>query len=78
MPAPFPQSHERYWPRSLHRQYRGPSGNAQKRIQLRQTAFFYKADPDYGRRMAEELNLDVKKIEALAKMSPEERENATR
>jgi hypothetical protein len=30
---------------------------AQKRIQLRQTALFYKADSDYGRRVAEGLGL---------------------
>ena len=29
-------------------------GGAQKRIQLRQTALFYKADPDYGRRVAKD------------------------
>ena len=33
--------------------------NAQKRIQLRQTAIFYKADPDCGRRVGEGLELDV-------------------
>lgn len=31
-------------------------GNAQKRIQLRQTTLFYKADREYGRRAAEEQN----------------------
>jgi catalase len=43
--------------------------NAQKRIQLRQTAIFYKADAEYGRRVAEGLSLDVKEIEKLAEMS---------
>ena len=33
-------------------------GNAQKRIQLRQTALFFKADPDYGRRVAQGLGLE--------------------
>ncbi len=47
-------------------------GGAQKRIQLRQTVFFYKADPDYGRRVAEGLKLDLKEIERLAKMSLQE------
>ncbi|MFH1626406.1 MAG: catalase [Pseudomonadota bacterium] len=51
--------------------------NAQKRIQLRQTALFYKADPDYGRRVAKGLKLDIKKVEALAKTSQEERAKAT-
>ena len=52
-------------------------GGAQKRIQLRQTALFYKADHDYGRRVAEGLGLDVKKIERLAGISQEERAKAT-
>jgi catalase len=52
-------------------------GGAQKRIQLRQTAVFYKADPDYGRRVAEGLGLDVKEIERLAAISQEERLKAT-
>jgi catalase len=52
-------------------------GNAQKRIQLRQTALFYKADADYGRRVAKGLGLDVKEVERLAAMSQEERARAT-
>ena len=52
-------------------------GNAQKRIQLRQTALFYKADPDYGRRVAEGLRLDVGEVERLAGMCQEERAEAT-
>jgi catalase len=51
--------------------------NAQKRIQLRQTAVFYKADSEYGRRVAEGLGLDVKEVEKLAVMSQEERAKAT-
>ena len=51
--------------------------NAQKRIQLRQTAVFHKADPEYGRRVAEGLRLDVKEVERLAGMSQEERAKAT-
>jgi len=50
---------------------------AQKRIQLRQTALFYKADPDYGSRVAKELGLNIKKVEKLAAMSPEDRAKAT-
>jgi hypothetical protein len=50
---------------------------AQKRIQLRQTAIFYKADPDYGRRTAEGLGLEILEIERLAKMSQEERAKTT-
>jgi len=52
-------------------------GNAIKRIQMRQTALFYKADPDYGRRVAGGLGLDVKEVEHLAEVSQEERVKAT-
>jgi catalase len=52
-------------------------GNAQKRLQMRQTAIFYKADPEYGTRVARGLELDVKKVERLAGMSQEERVKAT-
>ncbi len=55
----------------------GHLGGAQKRIQLRQTALFFKADPDYGRRVAEGLKLDVKEVESLANMSHDERVKAT-
>jgi catalase len=52
-------------------------GGAQKRIQYRQCAIFYKADSDYGRRVGQGLNLDVKKIENLANMTQEECMKAT-
>ncbi|MBN1678529.1 MAG: catalase [Candidatus Thermoplasmatota archaeon] len=52
-------------------------GGAHKRIQLRQTALFFKADPDYGRRVAKGLGLDVKEVEKLARMSQEDRAKAT-
>ncbi len=50
---------------------------AQKRIQLRQTALFYKADPDYGQRVAEALDLSLDEVRRLAAMSQEERVRAT-
>jgi catalase len=50
---------------------------AQKRIQLRQTALFFKADPDYGSRVAKGLSLDIKEVERLANMTAEERARAT-
>lgn len=50
---------------------------AQKRIQLRQTALFYKADKEYGRRVAEGLGLDRSEIKRLAELSQEERVKAT-
>ncbi|MGA7874717.1 MAG: catalase, partial [Desulfoferrobacter sp.] len=49
-----------------------------KRIRYRQAALFYKADDDYGRRVAEGLGLDVKQMERLAAMSAEERAAATK
>jgi catalase len=52
-------------------------GKAQKRIQLRQTALFHKADHEYGRRVAEGIGLDVKEVERLAGMSDEQRAKAT-
>ena len=52
-------------------------GNAQKRIQLRQTALFFKADPEYGRRVAEAIKLDIKEVEKLAGMSQDQRAKAT-
>ncbi|HEX9907265.1 MAG TPA: catalase-related domain-containing protein, partial [Thermoplasmata archaeon] len=51
---------------------------AQKRIQLRQAALFFKADPDYGRRVAEGLGLDAKEVERLAQMSQDDRAKATK
>jgi catalase len=53
-------------------------GGAQKRIQLRQTALFYKADPEYGSRVTDGLKLDIKEVERLSKMSQEERSQATK
>jgi len=55
----------------------GHLGGAQKRIQLRQTALFFKADPDYGRRVAKGLKLDIKEVEKLANMTHDERAKAT-
>jgi catalase len=52
-------------------------GGAQKRIQLRQTALFFKADQEYGRRVAEGLGLELAEVERLATMAQEERIKAT-
>jgi catalase len=52
-------------------------GKAQRRTQLRQTALFYKADLDYGRRVGEGIGLDVNEVKRLADMSHEERAKAT-
>lgn len=51
--------------------------DALKRIQYRQAALFYKADEDYGTRVAKELGLELSKVAALAAMSHEERVAAT-
>ncbi len=53
-------------------------GGAQKRIQLRQIAVFFKADQEYGRRVPEGLGLDLKEVERLARMNHEERAKATK
>lgn len=52
-------------------------GGAQKRIQLRQCAIFYKADVDYGTRVAKGLGLSIREVKRLAAMSQEERAAAT-
>ncbi|MDI9434366.1 MAG: catalase [Planctomycetota bacterium] len=52
-------------------------GGAQKRIQLRQCAIFYKADADYGTQVAKGLGLNVSEVKKLAAMSQEERIKAT-
>jgi catalase len=51
---------------------------AQRRIQLRQTALFFKADEDYGMRVAQVLELEKDEVKRLAAMSQEERVKATR
>jgi catalase len=55
----------------------GHLSHAQKRLQRRQTALFYKADPEYGARVAADLGLDLADVENLARMSQEERVKAT-
>lgn len=50
---------------------------AQPRLQLRQAALFYKADPEYGSRVAEGLGLDVNRVKLLASMSQEDRVKIT-
>lgn len=52
-------------------------GGAQERIQMRQTALFYKADPEYGQRVGEGLGLDMEKVKSLAAMTQEQRVQAT-
>ena len=52
-------------------------GKAQKRIQMRQAAIFYKADKEYGSRVADGIGLDVNEVKRLANMSNEERAKVT-
>jgi len=51
--------------------------NAIKPIQMRQTTLFYKADVEYGSRVARGLKLDIKEIKQLASMTQEELVKAT-
>ena len=53
-------------------------GGAQKRIQERQAAVFYKCDVDYGAKVAQGLGLDVARVKELAAMSNQERAEATK
>lgn len=50
---------------------------AQKRLQLRQTALFYKADKDYGKRVAKGLGISLEEVKRLAAMSQDDRVQAT-
>jgi len=52
--------------------------NAQKRLQLRQAALFYKADAEYGEGVAKGLGLNVGEVKQLAAMSQEDRVRATK
>ena len=51
---------------------------AQKRIQLRQCALFYKADAKYGERVVKGLKLSLAEVKRLAKMSQDDRVKATK
>jgi catalase len=55
----------------------GHLGGALERIQYRQTAIFFKADQEYGSRVASGLELDVGRVRELAAMSQDERRDAT-
>lgn len=51
--------------------------NAEQRVQYRQCAVFFKADPDYGTRVAQGLELDVERVRLLASLSNEDRVKET-
>ena len=45
----------------------GVLGQARKEVQLRQICHFFRADPDYGRRVAQKIGVDLSEFEgALA------------
>ena len=52
-------------------------GGAQERIQLRQAALFFKADPDYGKAVATGLKLNLTEVAKLAAMTQDQRVKAT-
>jgi catalase len=47
--------------------------NANENLQYRQCALFYKADEDYGKRVAEGLKIDINKVKQLSELSQDER-----
>ena len=51
----------------------GHLGQAEEKIQYRQTALFYKADRDWGEKITKALNLDLKKVIKLSEMTQDER-----
>lgn len=55
----------------------GHLGGAMECLQYRQTALFYKADPEYGERVAAGLKLNIERVKSLAAMSQEDRVAAT-
>jgi catalase len=56
----------------------GHMSGAEERIQYRQTALFYKAESEYGTRVANGLGLNLDKVKELSQMSLEERAEATK
>ncbi len=55
----------------------GHMKNAKANIQYRQCALFYKADREWGKRVADGLKLDLTRVASLAAMSQEERVRST-
>ena len=55
----------------------GHLGGAQERLQLRQTALFYRVHPEYGTRIAEQIGLDVTRVKGLAELTQDELVSAT-
>lgn len=55
----------------------GHLGNAQQRIQYRQTALFYKSNKEYGTKVAEGLKLNIDRVNKLSIMSQNDRVKAT-
>ncbi len=55
----------------------GDLSKAERRIQKRQTALFYKVNPQYGTAVADGLGLNINEVESLANMTQSERVKAT-
>ena len=55
----------------------GHLGGAEERIQLRQTALFYRVHPDFGNGVATALGIDSGEVARLAALSQEELVAAT-
>ena len=51
--------------------------SAETRVRYRQCALFHKADTDYGEQVARSINLDLARVENLARMTAYERSLAT-
>lgn len=54
----------------LARRIAGVLGQARPEVQMRQLCHFYRADPDYGMRVAKALGVDMSKIEGALKLVP--------
>jgi catalase len=55
----------------------GHLGGAQKRLQLRQCALFYRVHPDFGTGVADSIGIDVDEVARLAALTQEELVAAT-
>ena len=64
-------------PRAPGRQHRRPPGGRAEAHPAAPVRLFYKADPEYGERVAKGLELDASEVKKLAAMSQEDRVKAT-
>ena len=52
----------------------GGLGQARREVQLRQLCHFFRADPDYGQRVARKLGIDLSELQGLAELKGETRQ----